>query len=1592
MNSQTLQLLLVLAFVLVLIVAIIAGLIGLLKGIYKTALKTLLKAVFVIVLVFVTPTLADSVGAIDISKFINAEKGTSIQSYLVDILYTRGMISPINGMSIYETSIALVDSAISVAVFFVGLLFVQLTISLITAIIYNGVFRWFLPVETKKERKLRKKKKKENPGKGALTVGLENENGEVVTDESQKRRLPLLKIPSAVLGACQEFIFVCLLLTPITAIARIAVNNKDSINRTLENAGYDENEIENVNMYIDVTEQSLLYKMLGVANFDTTVMNKATSVDINETSVSLLGIIDSAFDIAAPLLENGSVTYDRQASTVTVNFSLLLASSTVDSLVKNVISQPMLMALIPPLIDVAMNSIEGSSFAIDDLDFSGVDWSNDLSALNDIYSIVYEGSIKPIVNEGGIDYKNFSIKTTTMTDEEIDEYANALKRLGEMESVKKNIAVILSGVGATLINQGFEILPTDVSAYDEVDWSNDLSIIGKNLLRLFRTVGSDITADFNVNLFRDNVYKAMADETKRNELSELICGSDTDEGLLDTDLFSRLSLGDIVGSTLSSITSIEKYVNQIDFNSILDNLSQEELKREFSTMFDIAGMIFDEESPLYIDKLSNIDIFDSDTAIALSLLLKKSEESTIFMELYPPIMKGILFHTDIDFSSNLFGLSPYHFNYDSEDFVENLRQILELLPDIKSMQDLFNDSSKTNKEKLESLDTAVLRRMISLIVNSDFFNADHYTGTTSVKQKNTNIHTLFTNLFKEEVFSSLGLVVPSIEKMQLIDWGTGVGGDGGEIDRLCSLIDSAKSISDFVFDDNHSLSSLDNPRVLTDMVKEGMQSTLLSDSILNVIDKTINQYFEELGIPLSLDEMRNSLWIDDSDYLGDLLCLIKNMDLSDIDLDTIDTDRLNSILTILYHLNLIQTSSNNNDPYGYAIYSLMEKQGLFTEFGIQHYSSSIFDLSKQERGWIKQEGLISFDGDTYSYPYTVDGEISDFIGFIKVAQQYGFDELSNGKLPSGFIDAIEPYLGSSVLRRIMVSTIKSTVKQVSLPSGYEGVLDSIDFEILLTLSPSEFKDELSVFELLYRYSTEKIDDKTKLERILDDIFNLSSVSSATEDDPYRTLMDDFDDVIDAITGSRLFTSVKDGYSLSPFALLMKSMVKQTGLSEKVTMQSSENYQEMTLVAILKDIADWKTEGNYIKTTVLSLQGLDLEHLELSGSKLTKEQASSLFTEMNRSALFHRVPISVLETSFEEKGIDDMLKDPETETVTFPMNFRVHLTTSETGVSFWQNEYDNIVEMVFGDGGLKDFFANEDSKFSDATFNDVDVKFLYYLGCMKLFENNRSYIVANFVNSYSVSTFSALSIYQKAESTPYGLSSTVYRFEELFFRNPVLLDDNGNLDKEKALKDLSCLDGVIHEILAESIIASTGHALSNLTIDFEKMTSKCVVIDGTEVYRSSFASESVGGLMSKILKNTNFTLFADASEFDFYSDDYRLVNIIEGRAFNAFINLDKADKSSGYISKDTLASILPYCGDTLIDTEESDIKNQLEYFSKYSEYSSLGNSLVASSIGDQLMKIYVLPVDSSTPVMIKDITTLDYTNSSFGSIHRSLDIQ
>ncbi len=1480
---------LIVVFVAMIALAILAFFAGLIKGMYKTMVKTLLEVVLILIFVFLTPSIANAVGNIDLSNFniyfdfafndvVHTIHLTTIQQTLADIISSTGLISPINGISIYQTAIALSTSIISYVLFFIEILIIQLFIWLFTAIIYNGIFRWFLPVETRKEAKNRKN----NKTSSELVSGLVDENGKVKNENRNSRRLKRHPFIGGLVGACGEFALVVVLLSPITSFAKIIIKNKETLRPFVEllpdnvNSYYDE--------YVDSFDNSLVMSITGIGGLDDLIMNSASQVEISGEKVSLNNLMSAALDIASPIITDGSIediSFENSTLNITVNYAILLSDATINQIITSLVANNVVLALIPPFIDLAVNNLSSGTPVLNELDLSNIDWKSELSIINNFYKEIYKtGVVSNFIKDNGnrFDFKDFIISTENMDDETIRYYGNAVEQLGKLEIIKKNMPTLLSGIGTYLSSIGINAFPTDATVYQGINWSHDLRILVENALKMFRTLNIDITSGIVDLNFKNIMLNAIKDQTKRGQLENSILGDPNDdlEGLLDLQVLNieQFDFSSVLSSVLNSITPIKPYLEGIYLDSVLADFRVRDLKSEVKVYFDACDNIFGEGSFFMEENFSfdKLEWGDERVATQFCEILNILEDSYIFQKLYAPTLKTFLHNNDMNFDTYLFGLTPYDFNYDSKDFLDNFETLLTLLPNIKKMTDALSNDSLSNVEKVKAIDTNTLRQLLNIIANSDFFNAPKATGASQDEITNANIYTFLSNLLNDETIKELGFFTPDKKIIANIDWGNGY--DGKEIDKICDAFEYAKFNADFFFDQNLDLNKLSDSSAISGLINSGLDSEILRPSILQIIDNSLNTYLNDLGIPVSLQDMRVSMWKEDADDIAKLFDLLKGLDLLNIDIDKIDTNRLNAILTLLSNTNFMNCGGNS---FGTMVYCILRNQKFFERLSINGQSVAQYFINAD---WSSDISSIELDINSVKINALISssGEIKSLCEAIKLIQQNGgFNTISQGKLPSELIDAFVSSKGifsSVLLKGIFSEVLSASIDQMDFGSEYNSFLKSIDFTCLSKLSEDEFKFELKLFSRMYELSS-----SGELSEIMKNIFSLSD-EQLTE---FTSLIRDFGN-------SKLLTTVKEGSILNPLAELFKEIITRYGLVEEVTLNTDSIQQVNVLEGILLNVSNWGDEMSLFADVIIELQGFNVSDLNIVD--LTQEQATSLETIcnlMNSSAVFHRLPIYLLKHGFEDYNFSELLEDNSGQ-INHHLDFNIHLSVHADDISYWSNDihfsfrvFDQVRGLLVSTNSFGSVFFGDD--------NMVSTSILAYIGKMNIFKHTRSYIAYNLINNSLIKALSASYHFNDflmpiafRPNVPFGEDSDSFRIEILEYTDSDLLSADNTYDLEKGIADLKLFDNLFRDLI--KYIPSLSDLATYAHNYIEILTSN--VFDAADVFRrSSLSSEIIASLLRKTVETIN-QVMSSSADINFYSDNYFFTNPVEGIAIDALL--------------------------------------------------------------------------------------------------------
>ena len=1516
-----------LVFVVIILSSFLALAIGFYRGLFKTSIKTVVKLLFVILWLFITPVIAKNLVNIDLTKLnipsfkVNEKEivVTNLSETVSNIITALDFISPINGLSIYSFIVTVSELILCYGIFFVMMLISNLIVDLISLTIYNGVFRWFYQIESFREnldRLNHEKGYKENSkALSRLAKGLLNSDGTIY---DKKEKHPLLKIGGAVLGLITQFVFVLVVCSPITAIFRIADNNKESVFLFAKNLVPSRSDIiDEADDFIETISNSplsKLYTLPGGVHLDSLIMNQVASEKIYGYKLNLESLISSITDVAKPIMTSDSITYQEGLSYVTYNFSTLLSVSTVDAVISSMLlpQNSSFYALIPPLIDVGLAMMSANTtVSLDTLNFNNIDWSNDLKALKSIYELVYTEAIDSIIENKDISPHNFYMSTSKYSDSKISTISEAARVVGSTDLIKNNAGNIINSLRTVLSAYGYDLFPDDVSQYNEIDWSNEFYILAKSFFRLLRLIDIDIQANMNFTQVQENLIDAFRDATKREELKDILIGNN---GLLDLKLFSMLKKGDTILALLDTfltdnINGIRNYIKNERFRESVKALNYKDvsnIKLEVSYMFSIINILADENSPAHWDSEFSFitrDDFDNDTAQEIYNLLQIARNSTIFSSLYPIVLESYLTNnfSDGDVADFLFGLSPYDFNYKDEEFVDDISNIILLMPDITNLYQKLN-GKYSKKEKIDALNVESIRSFLNILANSEFFNPSNTYIKGNDELKNINMEITLNTLFSSDIFKSLELELPTREKIASANWGRGLIRNvtlpsgktielpQDEIANICMMIKGIKENVDYFsldLKDLHlaDLDLIEDFEQIFDISSAIINSDLFRESGVNAVVSKIERYFDKNNIIFSFNDLRNYAYEEKNKYklLDDLYSLkilsplfnklnYSNLAYNPIPyLRTLDADEFNVFFTTIAKTNYYKESST--DPLANFIYLSLRKFDVYNKYNLVDYSADIFSPRQYERSsWINIEQTKTFiiDEVEYEFNYTSSGSIRNLCSiFDAIKSTFYISKLRDKDFTT--LDFREYFNNELELERNQGTSIYSDMFIRKLVYIYSSSISNIissnisvipkelfDFYIYLdpdyiygtkALSAIEYGQSLYDLDEMLLIMTTKINDEYVFNRLakLDRVFTINELGDE--------FVSRLDTAIDSISKRTLFTTKKENSSFSPMGYYFYNLFKynldiihyftygNTSSQNQSLLSMKEKILNVDNGSLYNEENTWLKELSYYKTIISIGNNISFDPYSYDIESHTGADLKEIYDSLNNSCLLHTYLVHRIEKYTSLFDLSNILVSNNSNISIPKLRFDNHLTNSRDDVEYYSHDYNIIFNLIDNNIPRNDIYGQLVSK--QIITNTLNTSIIYLFSSLNIFEENYHYVVATIIRN---SGFDSYFISPKKK---------YYNQDDLAIRVRELLSDQKDvLSTDIYLKEHSMLTSTLEKItlLTTNTINSTND-LRNATWNGFFSEFFLHTFDGE--YRSNLSSELAAGIVTYLFnKNPN----------------------------------------------------------------------------------------------------------------------------------------
>lgn len=1536
--------------------SILALAIGFYRGLVKTSIKAVIKLLFVILWIFVTPVIAKNIVNINLANLgipsftLNGKEivTTNLSETVSNIITALGFISPINGLSIYGFIISIAELIICYALFFTLMLVSNLVVDIVSSLVYNGLFRWFYQIETFRENldRLRYEKSYKDNSKALskLAKGLLNSDGSIY---NRKEKHPLLKIGGAVLGFFVQVAFALVICSPLTALFRIADKNKDSIFLFAKNLVPSQSErIDQADEFIETIASSPLSKIYTLPNglyLDSLIMNKVSSQEIYGYNINLDSLISSITDVSKPIMTSDSITYQEGLSYVTYNFSTLLSVSTIDSIISSILlpQNSSFYALIPPLIDIGLAMISANtSFSLDTLNLNNIDWSKDLEAINSIYELVYSSAIDSIVDNDNLSPHNFYMSTSKYTDSQIDAFSNAAKIVGSTNLIQSNAGNIINTLRTILSANGYDLFPSDESTYDEIDWSNEFYILARSFFRLLRLIDIDIQANMNFTLVQENLINSFKDKEKREEMKDILI---SENGLLDLKLFSLLKKGDTVLTMLdtflsNNVSGIDRYIENerfVESVRTFNSRGTEDIKLEVSYMFSIINILAEETNAIHWDDDFNFitrEEFDDDSAREIYDLLQIARHSVIFSSLYPIILEAYLTNnfTSSDVKDFLFGLTPYNFNYDDEEFVDDFSRVILVMPSIINLYQKIN-GNYSKEERIDALDVDSIKVFLSVIANSDFFNPNNRYISNSDDVKNSNMEVVLNTLFSADIFKSLELEVPSREKISNANWGSGntysatlpsgrvLELPSDEIANICLMLKSIKENKDYFALDLDELHLADLDKVndfnsIFDLSSSLINSDLFKESGISAIVNKIERYFNKKNVIFSFNDLRNYAYEEEHKYklLDDLYSLkllsplfnkinYTNLAVNSIPyIRTLESDELNVFFTTIAKTNYY-LDNTQKDVLANFIYLAFKKFDIFGKYNLPDYSSSIFSAREYNSSWINttEEKSFVIDEVEYKFNYTSSGSIRNICSifdalkstfYISKLKEEDYSTLDFRQYLLSELE-LENSSGNSIfsdmfIRKLLYIYSGSILNLLSenisyLPKEFFNSYIYINPDYIYgenKVSASEYGQSLYDLDEFLLISLTKIGDN---EVVFNRLYNLNNIFSINE------LGDEFNlrlkENIESISNRVLFTTKKESSHISPVGNYFYNLFKaNSSLTKYFVLGGDNNSDNLLKIKSLIENVDknnsWQEEISNYANIIYVGNNISYNPSEYNISSYSAINLKEIYDSLNNSTLLHQYMVHRIKTFVNKFNINNYLIN-SSNNILHPLDFNSHLTTSSSDITYYSHDYNLIFDIM--DGYLEEY--NISSLISNNNLGSISSNpaMIYLVSSLNIFKDNYHYIIANMLKNEH------LDKYINEPNKKYYLEDNIaIRIKEILSSSDLIKDSN--IETE-----INLISSVLNKIsVFTNLEINSASDIKNAISSnyFNQLLSSTYNGD----YRSNIASELVAGLLNYLFNiNTEINeYFLPYSNYNFFNDenqDYYYITSEVGLALDEIIN-------------------------------------------------------------------------------------------------------
>lgn len=965
MNPSIITLIVNIVFYSIIGLIFIKSLFGLIRGTWKSLNSYIISIACYAIIILLNGKITEAIYNINLYSYgmvIQVEDQTIMVTTIGQVI--RDVIIVLSGENsgltsnseIFVVCDALGQSILSLVVFVVDFLLVAFIIApLLSLIFYHSVFKFIVG---------RKKIKEKNAG---------------------------LRLGGFGISMLKAIVTSALFIMPFSAIAtQISTAVKEYDFENDENAKL-------FNSYVDAYSNSALAKLMTGINIngtavDVTFTQYITNAKMGKDTVSFVEELGTFVDIACKGVEEGVIDMNE----FTVNYANLLGKEFVTYSLQRISSSKLVTTLLPIALNIVVNLDEIKNYVdLTEVDWLAIDWTDELTALSDIYEVFYDTGImeKYVISQE--DFLDYTISR--------DDYYGlhqtfiSLKKSQVLNDVMPYLFVSFEKYLEENNSDFAGIFPSEVEAYSDINISDELSNIYDSLLTI-----SDICSYSSLN--RNMCIGDLSDETTINTIIDFLLSSDAvygSENIVTTDN-NKLPL-----TTLSAFSGVydeknnQKYGGLLDSKLLMENLdniigvltknekikefgvedaivesgellkTKEDWTKELNSLLSILPIVYN--NPNFDPE--KFDYYDQAQVDELKRLRPYINDSVIVNKMAEPIFNYLVKQNNLELP---YGLDVSSFNFKCDNLGDELCDLLDVLPKISNIQKALEKGPSGIFDKT-LFDVSSLNSVFTTIYESKIINNEPPANELS------NFETVLLNVFQEEAVVSLGIEVDEELLLSIRNSPSTRSADGWtrEIDNICAALaalqdaDSFETIINKV-DSNTEISISDvNGNDFYNVFVAFDSSMLIHHSIGNVMNTLLRESLQQMNLDIDFQCVED--WEIEIGNFRDVINIVNDMsdhgfDLANIDITSLDynyedengviktgVDDLEQVIKSVYKLQCIQNE---------IVDGQIVKSDRFGKFIYDNITSKFFEsyINQDNQEMILNDHLLKID---------VNGELVD---------------------------------------------------------------------------------------------------------------------------------------------------------------------------------------------------------------------------------------------------------------------------------------------------------------------------------------------------------------------------------------------------------------------------------------------------------------------------------------------------------------------------------------------------------------------------------------------------------------------------------------